>query len=353
MFAESFDTVARDIKVVRPTIMTGVPRVFEKLHARILATGREATGLKRAIFNWAMSVATARGHRLARARGRLSLWLKLVSPLADALVLRRVRESLGGRLRIVVSGSAALAASLGEFFYGVGVPIIEGYGLTETSPVLSVVPLEGVRFGTVGPPLPNVRLRIADDGEVLASGPSVMKGYYKRPAETAQAIRDGWFHTGDIGVLDAEGYLRITDRKKEMIVTSGGKKIAPQPLEAALRAHPLIHEAVLVGTGRHFPAALIVPDLAALAARLGAGKPGSAAEAETLVGRPDARALISAVVDGVNERLAQFERIKKFALLPREFTMEAGELTPTLKVKRRVIDERYKGVIDGLYKDAS
>ncbi len=351
IFAESIDTVARDIKLVRPTIMTGVPRVFEKLHARILATGREAKGLKRAIFNWAVSVATARGHRLARARGRLSLWLKVVSPLADALVFRRIREGLGGRLRIVVSGSAALASSLGEFFYGVGVPIIEGYGLTETSPVLSVVPLEGVRFGTVGPPLPNVRLRIADDGEVLASGPSVMKGYYKRPAETAAALKDGWFHTGDIGLLDAEGYLRITDRKKELIVTSGGKKIAPQPLEAALRAHPLVHEAVLVGTGRHFPAALIVPDLAALAAKLGVAKPGSLAEAESILGRPDARALISAVVDGVNERLAQFERIKKFALLPREFTMEAGELTPTLKVKRRVIDERYKDTIDGLYRD--
>ena len=319
--------------------MTAVPRVFEKLHARIVAGGREAGGFKARIFDWACGVASRHGHALASA-GRLSPWLRLQVALADRLVFQKVRDALGGRLRVAVSGSAALRAPLGEFFYGIGVPIIEGYGLTETAPVLSVVPLERVKFGTVGPPLSNVELSFAEDGEIRARGPNIMAGYYNRPTETAEVLRDGWFYTGDIGSLDADGYLRITDRKKEFIVTSGGKKVAPQPIEAALRSHPPIQEAVLVGTDRKYPAVLLVPDFAGLAAKLGVPKPTSPAEVDALIARPDARALFAAAIEAVNQPLAQFERIKNFALLPKELTIEAGELTPRLKVKRRVVSDR-------------
>jgi long-chain acyl-CoA synthetase len=352
VFAEMLETVPRDLKTVRPTIMTAVPRVFEKLHARITATGREAGGVRTRIFDWACGVASRRGRALASPSRRVPLWVRLQSAIADRLVFHKIREALGGRLRVAVSGSAALRAPLGEFFFGLGLPIIEGYGLTETSPVLSVVPLERVKFGTVGPPLPNVQLSFASDGEILAKGPNIMLGYYNRPAETAEVLRDGWFYTGDIGALDEDGFLRITDRKKEFIVTSGGKKVAPQPIEAALRSHPPIHEAILVGTDRKYPAVLLVPDFAGLAARLGVPKPSTPAEAESLVGRPEARALFAAAVDAVNQPLAQYERIKNFVVLSRELTADAGELTPTLKVKRRIVDERYRALIDAMYAGA-
>lgn len=348
IFAESLETVARDIGIVRPTLMSGVPRVYEKLHARIVATAQQAGGLKKTIFNWASRVAEARGDVLA-ANKPASTWLALQSRLADRLVFRKIRAGLGGRFRFAVSGSAPLGAMLGRWFCGIGLPLIEGYGLTETSPVLTAMPIEAIRFGTVGPPLDNVELKIAEDGEVLARGPNIMSGYYNRPADTAAAIKDGWFYTGDIGRLDERGYLIITDRKKELLVTSGGKKIAPQPVEAALRATGLIGEAVLIGDGRRFPAALIVPNFAALALQLGVEKPANEAAAAALIVRPEAHALYAAAIEGVNEKLAQFERIKKFHLLSREFTLDAGELTPTLKVKRRVIDSRYKAQIEGMY----
>jgi long-chain acyl-CoA synthetase len=352
VFAEMLETVPRDLQTVRPTIMTAVPRVFEKLHARLLTKGREAGGLKARVFNWACGVASRRGRALATPGHHVPFGLRLQSAIADRLVFQKIREGLGGRLRVAVSGSAALRAPLGEFFYGIGLPIIEGYGLTETSPVLSVVPLERVKFGTVGPPLPNVQLSFAPDGEILAQGPNVMAGYYNRPAETAEVMRDGWFCTGDIGSLDEDGFLRITDRKKEFIVTSGGKKVAPQPIEAALRSHSPIQEAILVGTDRKYPAVLLVPDFAGLASRLGVPKPSTPAEAEALVSRPEARALFAAAVDAVNEPLAQYERIKNFVVLTRELTADAGELTPTLKVKRRVVDERYRALIDAMYAGA-
>jgi len=261
-------------------------------------------------------------------------------------VFSQMRAAVGGRLRWAVSGSAPLDIRIAEFLYGIGLPIFEGYGLTETSPLLSVMPLRQIRFGTVGPPLKNVELRIADDGEVLARGPNVMAGYYNRPESTTQAIQDGWFHTGDIGSLDEHGYLRISDRRKEIVVTSGGKKIAPQPIEQRLRAHVLVAEAVLIGDKRHFPAALIVPEFSSLAARLGTNQ--SMLRANT--GSDEVRAIYRDIIDGVNRDLAQFERIKKFALLSEELTVEGGALTPTLKVKRRVVEERYRDVIEDLYK---
>lgn len=345
VFAESFDAVGRNLRLVRPTVMTGVPRVYEKLRAKITASATEGGGTKARVFTWASRVA----EKVGAADGRLSLLLTLQRKLADRLVFSKIRDGLGGRLRFAVSGSAPLGEALGRWFYGIGLPIVEGYGLTETSPVLSVTPLGKIRFGTVGPPLPNVELRIAEDGEILARGPNVMQGYYNRPADTAAALKDGWFYTGDIGELDGAGYLKITDRKKELLVTSGGKKIAPQPIEAALRSHDLISEVVLLGDKRHFPAVLIVPDFPSLAARVGQSRPADEAAARELLARADVRAMFGEAIDAVNTRLAQFERIKKFHLLARELTLEAGELTPTLKVKRRVIEVKYRAEIEALY----
>ena len=347
-FAEAIETIARDLKTVKPTVITGVPRVFEKLHARVVASGQERKGMARRIFARALTVADARGAILPEGGG-LSLPLRVQSALAERLVFSKIREGVGGRLRFAVSGSAPLRADVSRFFYGIGIPIVEGYGLTETAPVLTVNPLHKVRIGTVGPPIPSVQIRIADDGEILARGPNVMSGYHNRPRETAEAIRDGWFHTGDIGTFDPAGYLRITDRKKELIVTSGGKKIAPQPIEANLRAHALVAEAVLIGEQRHFPAALLVPDFGALCARLGVSRPEHSA-ARSLLDRADVVQMYQQAIDAINQQLAQFERIKRFALLSRELTIEHGELTPTMKVRRQVIETRYKDVIEGLYR---
>ncbi|ODS56163.1 MAG: hypothetical protein ABS36_07050 [Acidobacteria bacterium SCN 69-37] len=343
-FAESIETVARDLLVVRPTVMSGVPRVFEKLRARVFDTANAASAPRRALFHWAVSVALRRGARL-EARQPLSVPLRVASRVADRLVFGKIRAAVGGRLRFAVSGSAPLDADLARFFYGLGLPVLEGYGLTETAPVLCVVPLERVRFGTVGPPLPNVALRIAEDGEILARGPNLMQGYHRRPEDTAAVIVDGWLHTGDIGTLDDEGFLRITDRKKELIVTSGGKNVAPQPIEQRLRQQPFVAEAVLVGDRRHFPAALLLPDVQALASHWGV----PVAQARARVHDPDARALLQAAVDTVNHDLAQFERIKKFVLFTEDLTIANGLLTPTMKVKRRIFEERYRAEIEGMY----
>jgi long-chain acyl-CoA synthetase len=344
VFAESLDTVARDLLTVRPTAMTGVPRVFEKLQARIFAKGREPGGVKRAIFNWAVRVAEARGRTLPGG-GRLSTWLGLQSRFAERLVFHKIKAAVGGRMRLAVSGSAPLPVSVAEFFYGLGLPILEGYGLTETAPVISVVPLEAVRFGTVGPPLPNVEVKIAPDGEILARGPNVMRGYHNRPRDTEEAMVGGWFHTGDIGVLDEKGYIRITDRKKDLVVTSGGKKLAPQVIEGALRAHPLIAEAVLIAERRHYPTALLVPDLPAVCHSVGAARPADPAATAALLARADVRGAFDKAVEQINAHLSQFERIKRYTLLPRELTLDAGELTPTLKVKRQAVERRYAAEI--------
>jgi long-chain acyl-CoA synthetase len=345
IFAESIDTIARDLVTVRPTVMSAVPRVFEKLYGRILEKGAAATGLKRRVFHWALTVAERRGARIGAGQP-VPLSLDLAARLADRQVFSKIRAGIGGRLRWAVSGSAPLNTRIASFFIGAGLPILEGYGLTETAPVLSVTPPGGIRLGTVGPPLPNVEIRIAPDGEVLARGPNLMRGYFERPDDTRAAVVDGWFHTGDVGALDEQGYLRITDRKKELLVTSGGKKIAPQPIEEQLRAHALVAEAMLVGDRRHFPAALISPNFAALARALGLDE----AAARLRVDSGEARALYQPIIDEVNFRLAQFERIKKFVLVPENFSVATGELTPTLKIKRRVVVEKYRDVIETMYR---
>ncbi len=349
VFAESMETIARDIGTVQPTVVTGVPRVYEKIQARIVTTGEGASPAKAAIFRWAVKagIAKARARLTGRTPGTL---VSARAAVADRLVFSTIRQRLGGRIRFLVSGSAPLGASVLEFFHGIGLPIVEGYGLTETAPILTVNPANAPRAGTVGRPLPNVELRIAPDGEILARGPNVMTGYYNKPEATREVLKDGWFATGDIGALDAEGYLRITDRKKDILVTSGGKNIAPQPIEDVLRRSPLVAEAVVLGDRRRYVAALLVPEFTALERRLqGLGRPPAARD--ELVTRPDVVALYQEIVDALNRDLSPYERVKRMALLPSEFTVASGELTPTLKVKRRVVEERWRTQIEALYRD--
>jgi len=348
VFAESIDTMARDLLIVRPTIMSGVPRVYEKLLDKILEGGHAVTGVRRRIFELGMQVARERGRTVPEGQP-MALWARVAYPLVRAMVFKTILSRIGGRLRFTVSGSAPLREEVGRLFFGIGLPIAEGYGLTETAPVLTVNRPESLRFGTVGPPLPSVQLRIAADGEILAKGPNIMLGYFHRPEVTAETIVDGWFHTGDIGVIDAAGNLKITDRKKELLVTSGGKKVAPQPLEAALRGQSVIGEAVVVGDRQRFPAALILPRWTALAAAVGQRAPVDNVTRRMLADRPDVCAAVQAAIDVVNAPLAQFERMKAFAILTEDFSVATGELTPTLKVKRRVIEERYAAVIAKLY----
>ena len=350
IFAESLETIGRDMQQVRPTVMTGVPRVFEKVRARVVAAVAEAPRVRQALFAWATGV----GHAMAGAQtgGRKpGLLTRLKGPVADRLVLSKIRARTGGRLRFVCSGSAPLSREVAEFLYAIGLPVLEGYGLTETAPVLTVNPLGAARIGTVGPALPRVELRIADDGEVLARGPNIMMGYYENPGATAECIREGWFHTGDIGRLDDDGYLTITDRKKEILVTAGGKNVAPQPIEALLKRDPVVAEAMLVGDRRPYVSAVLVPDAATLEQRLAASGVASGT-LDDLVGREDVRALFQAIVDEANAELASFEQVKRFALLPAQFSIAGGELTPTLKLKRRVVMERWQNVIDGIYDSA-
>ena len=344
-FAESTETIARDMQRVKPTVMTGVPRVYEKLHARILETVAQAPKVRQAIFAWALRVGRACS-AVKLAGGHPSPLMRVQRQLADRLVFSQIRERMGGRLRFVVSGGAALPTVVAEFLFAIGVPVLEGYGLTETAPVLAINPETAPRLGTVGKAIPRVELRIADDGEILARGPNVMLGYYGKPEATAEAIKNGWFYTGDIGRLDDDGYLMITDRKKELLVTAGGKNVAPQPIEQRLKRHPLVDEAMLVGDGRPFISVLILPDWAALAAALADSADADRAE---LVQRADVRARFDDVVSEVNADLPRFEQIRRFAVLPTEFSVEAGELTPSLKIKRRVVGEKWRETIDRFY----
>ena len=347
VFAESFETVGRDIATVKPTIITGVPRAYEKMQARVMEKGQSGSAARASLFRWAIRAGIAKSAATLRGKA-VGPVTALKASIADRLVFTKIRAGLGGRIRFVVSGSAPLAVDTAEFFQAVGLPVIEGYGLTETAPILTVNPPSAPRVGTVGKAVSGVELRIASDGEILARGPNVMKGYHNKPEATADAVKDGWFHTGDIGHIDQEGYLTITDRKKDLLVTSGGKKIAPQPIEAVLKRNPLVGEAILLGDRRKYAAALIVPDFAALERRLKElGRPPG--DRDALVTRPDVVALYQEVIDALNRELAQFERIKRIALIPAQFSIETGELTPTLKVKRKVVEERWRDAIEGLY----
>jgi len=346
-FAESLETIARDLQRVKPTVMTGVPRVFEKLHAKIYATVAESPPLRQKLFHWAVGV----GQAIAQAQlGRRTVpWsTRVQESLADRLVLSKVRERLGGRIRFLVSGSAPLSVEVAEFLFAIGIPVLEGYGLTETAPVLTVNPEGRQKLGTVGLAIPQVTLRIAEDGEVLAKGPNIMTGYYRKQTATNEAIQDGWFHTGDIGFLDEDGYLTITDRKKELIITAGGKNIAPNPIEASLKRSPLVSEAMLVGDRRPYIVALLIADLDALELRVPTARKQDTS-LDDIVTLPHVLQLFGDIVEVVNKQLPRHEQIKRWAILPTEFSIATGELTPTLKLKRRVVVERWSSVIDQLY----
>ena len=349
-FAENVEQVPANMLEVRPTVMCSVPRLYEKMYARIHEKVAADPPLRRRLFAWAVGVGRELARR-QRARSQPGPLLRLQGLVADRLVFSRIRARTGGRLRIFVSGGAPLGREIAEFFGAVNVLILEGYGLTETSPVITVTRPDDLRPGTVGKPVHGVEVHIAPDGEILTRGPHVMKGYFRKPEATAEVLdADGWFHTGDIGVLDEEGNLVITDRKKDIIVTSGGKNIAPQPIENAVKANPLVAEVVMVGNGRHFPAALVVPSFPGLTA-WAAERGIASGDRGELVRHPEVMALYQGVVEEAGRDLAQFERIKRIALLDRELTLEAGELTPTLKVRRRVVEQRFKDLIDRMYEN--
>ncbi len=342
-YAESVQTVAQNFLDVRPHVFVSVPRVYEKVMARVYENARSGSAVKRSIFHWAVGV--GREHVADRLAGRpAGLRLRI----ADRLVFSKIRARLGGRFELAASGGAPLGRDVAEFFWGAGIRIFEGYGLTETSPVLTVNRPGAVRLGTVGPVIDDVRLRIAEDGEILAQGPNIMQGYFGKPEATAEAIdREGWFHTGDIGHLDDDGFLVITDRKKELIVNAYGKNIAPAPIENALKASRWISQAVVVGDRRQFLSALIVPDFEAL--RGWAKEHGLAGSDADLVQDARVEELLDHEVDKVNEHLARYEQIRSWEPLAAELTLEGGELTPTMKVKRRVIQSKYRDVLDRLY----
>jgi long-chain acyl-CoA synthetase len=346
------DDVAKALVEVRPTFAAAVPRFFEKLYDTVMERGAQATGLRRHLFDWA--VRAARRAIPWRAYGRsVSPSIKLQWELADRLVYKKFRAGVGGRMRLFISGGAPLAVELAEFFTTVGLTISQGYGLTETSPVISNNIVAPNHIGTVGHPLQDIEVRIADDGEILVRGPCVMMGYYKKPDETREAISpDGWLATGDIGYLDKDGYLVITDRKKELLKTAGGKLVAPAPIENALKTSPYIQNVALVGDKRRFIAALIVPNLATIEAR--ARKEGvTFASRDELLAHPWLHKLIESEIARLTANLAQYETIKRFALLERDFTFDGGELTYTLKLKRRIIEKQYADVIEGLYAEPS
>ncbi|MFQ5843844.1 MAG: AMP-dependent synthetase/ligase [Planctomycetota bacterium] len=339
-YAESLDTVARDLREVRPTVVFTVPRMVEKMYERVLAGVRRGGRLAGRVFLWGEEVGRSCAELEVRG-GRCGIGARLVRGAADALVYRRLRRRTGGRVRFVVSGGAPLPERLVGFLYTAGLPVLEGYGLTEAAPIVSVNRLDAMRFGSVGKPIPGVEVRIAQDAEVCVRGRSVMKGYYRRPEETAAAIDgEGWLHTGDLGRFDGEGFLHITGRKKDLIVTSGGKKVAPQPIEDRLKRLGPIEEAALIGDGYKYVIALIVPDFRRLE-RLAAREGVAAADRAALLRDDRIRARFQEAVDEVNAGLSRYERIKKFALLDRPFSVEGGELTPTLKLRRGVIEERF------------
>ena len=346
--AEGVDKVAENLAEIHPTVMVFVPRLYEKMHARVLETVSQSSPLRRKVFNWALAVGREHGrYRLEGKTAPVSLELKY--KLATALAFKKLQQKVGGRMRFFISGGAALSREIAEFFWAAGITILEGYGLTETSPVIALNRPERIKFGTVGAPLPGVEVKTAPDGEILTRGPHVMKGYYRNESATREAIdEEGWFHTGDIGLVDADGYVAITDRKKDLIITAGGKNIAPQPIENRLKANSYVAEIALVGKRRAFPSALVVTDFDKLIPWAESNGIG-ATKRQDLVKSQKVIDFIQVQIDEMSTDLAQFERVKRVHLFAEEFTIDGGELTPTLKVKRNVIESRYKDLIDQLY----
>ncbi len=348
-YAESIEAVAANMQEIKPTLMISVPRLYEKMYSRVLEAAESGSSLRRKLFLW--SVKIGREYmQLLNDKKSISLLLKIKRAIASKLVFSKLREKVGGRLRYFVSGGAPLSAEIGEFFNAAGLIILEGYGLTETSPGISFNRPESYRFGTVGLPLPGYEVKIAEDGEILTRGDHVMLRYLNKEKETREVIDDeGWFYTGDIGFIDEDGYLTITDRKKNIIVTSGGKNIAPQPIENKLVTGKYIEQAVVIGDNRRFCAAVIVPDKEA-AVKWARNANIDSDDFEKLLKHPDFTALIQNEIDMLTENFSSFERIQKILLVSEPFSQETGELTPSLKVKRKVVEKKYAEQIDELYK---
>ncbi|HEV2261000.1 MAG TPA: long-chain fatty acid--CoA ligase [Candidatus Rubrimentiphilum sp.] len=344
--AHSVEELLADLREVHPVVMTAVPRVFERMIAGIIGRAKTHGGLQAKLVPWALD--TGRDYMAAKVRGRrIRPWLALRYSLAHALVLRKIRPALGlDRLKFLVSGSAPLHFDTAMLMLGCDIPIVEGYGPTECSPVVTVNTFNDNHYGTVGKPIPGVEIHIAADGEILVRGPSVMLGYYKDEVATAQALRDGWYHTGDIGEIDAGGNLRITDRKNELFKTSGGKFIAPARVEAAILRSVYVNQALIVGEGRAHPVALVSPNWPLVRMELGISEN---TPPEELAKRADVVAFLTAQVREQTNDLATFEQIRRVAVLPRDLTIEDGELSPSLKVKRRIVERRYAEPIGALY----
>jgi long-chain acyl-CoA synthetase len=347
-YAESIEKVADNLKEVKPEMFGCVPRLFEKVYDRIVSKGAELTGVKKKLFFWALDL----GLRY-ETNGANGWWYEQQLKLARKLIFSKWQEALGGQVKAAVSGGAALQPRLARVFWAAGIPILEGYGLTETSPVIAVNTLEpgGLRFGTVGKTIKDVTVRIAEDGEILCKGPNVMLGYYKRPDLTAEVIdTEGWFHTGDIGVFEEGVYLKITDRKKEIFKTSGGKYIVPQHIENMLKESRFIEQVMVIGENQKFAAAIVVPSFVFLQEWCNR-KEIPFTDNESIIKNERVIARIQKEVDAINTRLGNFEQIKKFILLPREWTIDNGELTPKLSLKRRVIMQQQADAVTRLYSE--
>lgn len=348
-FAESLETLGENLLEVRPHIMVNVPRVLEKIYAKVIDNVQVSSSLKRKIFFWALKVGRKYGRKKILNQP-ISKLLQFKRNLANKLVFSKVYAKTGGRVRFFLCGGAPLSKEIGEFFYAIGLTVIEGYGLTETSPVITANTFENLKFGTVGKPIPGVDVRIDEDGEILTKGPHVMNGYYKKEAASREVFEGGWFHTGDIGHFDEEGFLVITDRKKDIIVTSGGKNVAPQPIEGILNLNPYISTALVIGDSRKFISALVVPNFEKLEEYAKQNNISFEDHCD-LVKKEEIVRFIQEQVDRSAPNLASYEKVKKIALLDKEFEIEKGEITPTLKVKRNIVEEKYKGIIDAMYRE--
>jgi long-chain acyl-CoA synthetase len=349
-YAESFDTIMQNMDEIRPTVVTGAPRLYEKMYARIMDSVTSGPYLKKQLFFWALNAGS--NYVQQKLSGHLRPMTIHKYNIAKKLVFSKLKQLTGGRLRFFVSGGAPLHRTIAEFFHAADLPILEGYGLTETSPVIAVNTFNDFKFGSVGKPLPGVEVKIADDGEILVRGPNVMIGYFKKPDLTNEAIEEGWFHTGDIGFLDNEGFLSITDRKKDIIITAGGKNIAPQKIENAIKTSKFIAQVVLIGNKRKFISALVVPNFDtlhnyALSERI------AYTDIQSLLKHPKVIDKIQDAIDRKSEDFARFERVKKFVLLDQDFSIEDNEVTPSLKIKRAYVEKKYKDEIDKLYLEGS
>jgi long-chain acyl-CoA synthetase len=344
-YAESLETIGDNLREVKPDGFTTVPRLLEKVYERIMTKGAELTGIKRKLFFWAVALAEQYDNRKSNGP-----WYNLQLSLANKLIFNKWREALGGRVSFIVTGGAACQVKLLRIFNAAKVPVYEGYGPTENSPVISVNRQEkgGTKFGTVGPPINGVEVKLADDGEICVAGPCVMEGYYKRADLTAEVVIDGWLHTGDIGIWEEEKFLRITDRKKELFKTSGGKYVAPQPIENKLKESPFIEQVMVVGAERKFVGALIVPSFSSLKEWM-KEKGISYTTNEEVIHNPQVLAFYLALVENYNQFFNHVEQIKKFELLPREWTIETGEMTPKMSLKRKVVMEKFKDAIERIY----